>query len=296
VNLKAVKNAITSKFGNQVLHGKKHAPAILFGAGVIGVVTATVLACKATLKMEEVLDEIHSDLDKARSLEHANYSETDRQKDIALIYLKGSGRIFRMYAPAIGIGVLSIFALTGSHVMLTKRNAAAVAAYAALDKGFREYRDRVMNELGADKDREFRYGKSVKTIVEETEQGPVTKDITVYGDDTPSIYARVFDDSCPMWQKQPEYNRLFLKCQQNYANDMLNARGHLFLNEVYAMLGMKHSSAGAVVGWLKGDGDGFIDFGIFTNLHSHQTRDFVNGWNDRVLLDFNVDGIIYDKI
>lgn len=295
MNLKAAKNAITSRFGTQILKGRKHAPAVLFVAGTLGVVAATVLACRATLKMEEVLDEIHSDLDKARALEDPRYSDTDRQKDLALIYLKGSGRIFTMYAPALGLGVLSILALTGSHVMLTKRNAAAVAAYAAIDKGFREYRQRVMAELGEDKDREFRYGKNVKTIVEETEQGPVTKDM-IHFDGDPSIYARVFDDSCPMWQKYPDYNRLFLKCQQNYANDLLNARGHVFLNEVYDMLGMKHSQAGSVVGWIKGDGDGFIDFGIFTSLHSHATRDFVNGWNDRVLLDFNVDGIIYDKI
>lgn len=296
MNLKAAKEAITSKFGRQILKGRKHAPVVLFAAGVVGVVGATVLACRATLKMHDVLDEIQTDLEKARTLESPDYSDTDRQKDLALIYLKGSGRIFTMYAPALGLGVLSILALTGSHVMLTKRNAAAVAAYAAIDKGFREYRQRVMAELGEDKDREFRYGKGIKTIAEDTETGPVTKDVVIYGGDSPSIYARVFDDSCPDWQREPAYNRLFLKCQQNYVNDLLNARGHVLLNEVYDRLGFKRSREGCVVGWVKGDGDGYIDFGIFTNLQSHATRDFVNGWNDQVLLDFNVDGIIYDKI
>ena len=194
MNLKAAKDAITSKFGRQILKGRKHAPVILFVAGTVGVVGATVLACRATLKMHDVLDEIQTDLEKARALEHPDYSDTDRQKDVALIYLKGSGRIFTMYAPAVGLGVLSILALTGSHVMLTKRNAAAVAAYAAIDKGFREYRQRVMAELGEDKDCEFRYGMIEREIVEETDEGPVVKTIKEIGPNGNSIYARFFDE------------------------------------------------------------------------------------------------------
>lgn len=295
MNLKAAKNAITSRFGRQILKGRKHAPVILFVAGAVGVVGATVLACRATLKMEEVLDEIQIDLDKARALEHPNYSDTDRQKDLALIYLKGTGRIFTMYAPALGLGVLSILALTGSHVILTKRNAAVVAAYAALDKGFREYRNRVMDELGADKDREFRYGVIEREIVEETEEGPVVKRVKQIGPGGSSIYARFFDEHAIAWNKDPFYNQMFIQCQQNYANDLLQARGHVLLNDVYDMLKFPRTKEGCVVGWVKDDGDGYIDFGVFHGDRASGMR-FVQGNERSIHLDFNVDGMIYDKI
>lgn len=295
MNLKMARDAITSKFGRQILKGKKHAPVVLFVAGAVGVVGATVLACRATLKMHDVLDEIQTDLEKARTLESPDYSDTDRQKDLALIYLKGSGRIFTMYAPAVGLGVLSILALTGSHVMLTKRNAAAVAAYAAIDKGFREYRQRVMAELGEDKDREFRYGTIEREIVEETDEGPVVKTIKQIGPNGKSIYARFFDEHNRSWQKDPHYNQMFLQCQQNYANDLLKARGHVLLNDVYDMLGLERSKEGCVVGWVKDDGDGYIDFGVFNGDRASGMR-FVMGNERSIILDFNVDGIIYDKI
>lgn len=284
MNLSILRNAITSKAGRQILIAQKHGPAILFGAGVIGVIATVVLACKATLKVEEVLDEYTDALEGAEG-----------QREQAGVYFRAAGTLAKMYAPAVIVGAASIAALTGAHVVLSRRNVALTAAYAALDKGFREYRKRVVDAYGEDKDRELRHGSQIKTIVEETETGPVTKEVTQIGVGDPSIYAKWFDDSCSAWQRQPEYNRLFLKCQQNFANDLLKARGHLFLNEVYEMLGMKHTQPGSVVGWIMGNGDGYVDFGIF-NPHSHDTRDFINGWADRVLLDFNVDGVIWDKI
>lgn len=296
MNLKTISNAVTGRLGRHMLTAHKHAPAMLFGAGVVGVVATVVLASRATLKLHEVIDEAQETLDKVANLEHATYSEKDRQRDTALVYFKTGSKIVGMYLPAIAVGVVSIAALTGSHVILTRRNVALTAAYAAIEKGFREYRERVVKEMGEDKDREFRYGSETRTIVEETETGPVTKEVTRIGDGLPSIYARWFDDSCSAWQKQPEYNRLFLRCQQNYANDLLNAKGWLTLNDVYECLGMKKSQAGMIVGWVKdGKGDGYIDFGIFEG-DSHTTRDFVNGWADRVLLDFNVDGNIFMQV
>jgi hypothetical protein len=298
MSIKTISNAFTSKFGRQVLTTQKHMPAILFGAGVVGVVATVVLACRATLKLHDILDEAQEEMEKIATLELVNYSENERQRDGALLYFKTGSKIVLMYSPAIALGVVSIAALTGSHVILSRRNMALTAAYAALDKGFRAYRERVVNELGEDKDREFRYGSETKEVVEETPEGPKVVEVKKVGPDGASIYAKWFDDSCSEWQRQPEYNRLYLKCQQNYANDKLQQQGHLFLNEVYAMLNLKHTSPGSVVGWLKdpkpGEGDGYIDFGVFAD--HERNRDFINGWQDRVLLDFNVDGVIYDKI
>jgi len=283
--------AVTRAIARNQLLLQKNSPHILFGAGVIGVVGSTVLACRATLKMDEVLEEAKEKIDLATHLDHPDYSETDRRKDVNIVRVQTVVKIARLYGPAVVIGAASIACLTKSHQILSSRNAGLTAAYAALEKGFNEYRARVISKYGEDEDRDLRYG----TREIETEVRGKKKKITRVGLGEPSIYARFFDVSSPSWSKEPEYNLIFLKCQQNYANDLLHARGHVFLNEVYDMLGIPRSKAGAVVGWLLGVGDDFINFGVFDD-RSDKARDFVNGFEGSILLDFNVDGVVYDRI
>lgn len=295
MKLSAIKSVITSKVGRQLLTVQKHSPTMLFVAGAAGVVATAVLASRATLKMDEVLAEAESDLTKARTLEHVNYSEDDRQRDVALIYIRTTLKVARIYAPSIAVGVFTIAALTGSHVILSRRNVAITAAYAALDRGFREYRQRVVDELGVAKDKAFRYGLTEREIVEEDEDGVKVKTVRDKAVHGTSVYARFFDETNPNWNKVHSHNQFFIQCQQNYANDKLRAQGHLFLNEVYDMLGMERSKEGAVVGWVMGNGDDFVDFGVFQGDRDSAMR-FVMGHERSILLDFNVDGIIYDKI
>lgn len=295
--IKNFSEAISRKAGRQALVLSKHSPNIMFIGGVVGMIGSTVLACRATLKLEEVLSETNNDLETANTLEHEEYSEQDRKQDTAIIYTRSAMKVARLYAPSILLGSASIAMLSKSHDMLTKRNAALTAAYAALDKGFREYRARVIDKYGEDEDRILRYDS--ETIKVKNEETGKDEEVVRVGKDAASIYARFFDEYSPSWSKEPEYNALFIRCQQNYANDLLNARGHVFLNEVYDMLGIDRSQAGAVVGWLRSPAsDNYIDFGIFSNRNGadYTVRDFVNGRNGSVLLDFNVDGVIYDKI
>jgi hypothetical protein len=284
--------AVSKAIARNSLLLQKNSPELLFGAGIVGVVGGTVLACKATLKMNEILERAKDDLDVAKALEHAEYSERDRQKDITLIYVQTSVKIVRAYGPAIIVGGLSIAALTSSHNILCRRNASLMAAYAALEKGFAEYRARVVEKYGEDEDRNLRYGAQTVTVGE----GKEKKRVLRVGPGDPSIYARFFDQNSSSWNKESEYNLIFLSCQQNYANDILKSRGHVFLNEVYDMLGLPRSEAGAVVGWLLGAEDDYIDFGIFTDKSNINVVDFVYGFDNAILLDFNVDGVIYDKI
>lgn len=297
MKLSAIKTVITSKVGRQILITQKHSPKILFVAGAVGVVATAVLASRATLKMDEVLMDAQEDLEKVRRLESVKYSEQDRQHDTTLIYVQSAFKIARIYAPTAIVGVLSIAALTGSHVILSRRNVAITAAYAALDKGFRQYRQRVVDELGGAKDKEFRYGLTDREIVEEDEDGVVVKTVRDKAAHGTSVYATLFDENTSTnWSKRHSQNQLFLQCQQNYANDLLQARGHVLLNDVLDMLGIQRTKAGAVVGWLKdGDGDGYIDFGVFEGDRQSGMR-FVLGHERSVFLDFNVDGIIYDKL
>jgi Family of unknown function (DUF6353) len=289
-----VPEAIGRTVARNALIAQKASPELLLGAGIAGMVGSTILACRATLKMESIVDEAKGKLDTSRTLVHKDYSEKDRSRDISLIYYQSGVKIVRAYAPAIILGGLSIYALTSSHNILTKRNVALTAAYGALEKGFNEYRARVVDKYGEEQDRDFRYGTQQIEVVD-PETGK-KKTVTRVGLDDPSIYARFFDPFSTSWQKEPEYNLFFLKCQQNYANDLLRSRGHVFLNEVYDMLGIPRSKAGAVVGWiLSSEGDNFINFGVFDGK-TDVAREFVNGLEGSILLDFNVDGLIYDKI
>lgn len=293
--MKFVPEVMSRAVASKGLLLQRTSPQLLFGAGVVGVVGTTVLACRATLKMDDVLEQAKGNLEVARSLDHPDYSEKDRSRDTSLIYFQTGVQIFKLYLPAIVVGGVSIAALTQSHRILTSRNAALTAAYTALDKGFNQYRARVVDKYGEEEDRNLRYGTKQEQITD-PETGKKTTVTRVATDNAPSIYARFFDSYSTSWSKEGEYNLIFLRCQQNYANDLLRARGHVFLNEVYDMLGIPRSKAGAVVGWVlskNGETDNYINFGVFDG--TDKARDFVNGHEGSILLDFNVDGVIYDK-
>jgi len=283
---------VTKKFGRTVLSFKKQSPHIFFGVGLVGSIASTVLACKATLQLSDRLDEIKSNLQNVHELHDLNngngssYSDTQYKKDLSYVYLLGGMDLAKLYGPSIIVGAVSISALTGSHVQLTRRNTALMAAYTILHEAYSQYRQQVREELGDDKELKI-YRSAIEKKLGDG------KELSISDPNRHSVYAVLFDEYSPNWEKDPELNRLFIQCQQNYANNLLRAKGHLFLNEVYDMLGVDRTSAGAVVGWVIGhEGDNFVDFGIFERESSR----FVNGTERSILLDFNVDGVIYDKI
>lgn len=301
-------NGIANKFGRQILQLKASSPQLMFVGGAAAGVAGVVLACKSTLKLSDTLGEFEELKEKSQyALENKVvdnegnvYDEKTFAKDQTVIRIKTVLAVSKLYAPAAGLLLLSASLMTGSHVTLTRRNAATAAAYASIDKAFGEYRERVRTQLGRDVDDEMRYGsKQVSETVEDQETGKkkVIKH-TVVADGTPSMYARFFDETCDNWVRNAEYNKIFLQAQQSYFNQMLQARGHVFLNEVYDALGFERSQEGQVVGWFLGpEGDNYVDFGVFDNpVNPDRARAFVNGHENAILLDFNVDGVIYDKL
>lgn len=291
---------------------KKHSPEILLVTGVAGVVASSIMACKATLKVQDVLDEAKGQLDTIHEVvanpERANkYTVEDSKKDMAIVYTQTGVKLIKLYGPSIALGIASLSCIIGSNRILNKRNVALAAAYATVDKGFKEYRERVIERFGKELDKELKYNIKAEEVEEVTvdEKGNETvtkKTIQVADLDDPnkySPYSIVFDDGNPGWDKDPELTKFYLIQQQNWANDLLKSRGHLFLNEVYDMLGAPRTKAGAQVGWIYDEGndnyDNFVDFGIF-NINSRKARDFINGYEKVIILDFNVDGVILDLI
>lgn len=275
--------------GSLSLKASANAPSLLFGAGIAGFIGTTVLASRATLKLEEALADTQRELERANQA-HSDYpekySEQDLQEDRVKIYAVSVGRIARLYGPAILLGGASIYCLSRSHNLLMERNEALAAAYVAVDQAFKEYRGRVIDKYGEDEDRDFMYGG-------EQIEGKPEKLIGK----TPPQYSRFFDELCSPWERNPEYNLAYLRGQQNWFNDKLTARGHVFLNEVYDALGIPQTSAGQVVGWLREgpNSAGYIDFGIWDSSDPRKI-DFVNGREQAILLDFNVDGPILNLL
>lgn len=291
MNLSAVKTIGTRLLGRNAARLAKHSPVILTTVGIAGVVTAGVLVARATLKLEPIVDDINI---KKRDLAH-NADATS--KDLTRVYIHGAGKIVKLYALPISVGIFSIGCIVGGHKILTKRNFALAAAYKAAETTLSNYRGQIVEEFGEEKDHEIMRKVSSKelTTVEIDEDGNEKAVHKVTHDH--SQYARFFDEYNHNWNgADNNLNLLFLKSVQNYANDRLLATGHIFLNEVYERLGFEHTSAGAIVGWAIEPGeDNYVDFGIF-NKNSEAARDFVNGYEKSILLDFNVDGLIYDKI
>lgn len=283
----------------------KHSPELCIGAGIICGVGATVLACRATLKLDEALSEyretsqnINFLRDKIDSGEtNVNYSIEDAQRDKFILMVKTGVNVFKLYAPAVIAGVASIGFILGSHHILTARNAALTAAYTALSDSYKAYRNRVAEEIGEDKEMELFNGFRTKIEEHVNDKGKVVKDKKLVQDGAYSPYKRCFDETNPYWRRNRGDNQFFLAQMQAHANDKLKLNGHLFLNEVYDMLGFPHTKEGAVCGWiLDGDNsDGMVSFGIWEGL-KQDARDFINCYENSIWLDFNVDGVIYDII
>lgn len=293
---------LTSSVARQALVLRKHSPAILFVGGVVGVGATVVLACRATLKLEDVLTDAEKDIQNAKfalGLNRTDYTHRDYQKDMAAIYIRHAVNVTKLYAPAASVGIASIAMLTGSHNILTRRNAGLTAAYAASEQAFKEYRQRVNDRFGKDVDQELRYGvKEVQTTLE-TPSGPKKTLSEKAAGVSGSPYARFWGkDTSSSYTGSSVSNHFFLHSAQKYLNDKLEVRGHVFLNDVFDEIGLARTPAGAQVGWLKGTkhGDGYIDFGCWDDQNPVGFADFFTGREDHILLDFNVDGVIWDKI
>lgn len=289
---------------------KKNSPEILLGAGIVGFVGTIVLACRATCRADEVL-EVHrrkiKDINDAKEIADADpegeisYDIEIYRQDKAIRYLKTTGSLAKLYAPTIAVGTLSLACILTSRNIMQKRYLGVVVAYNGLSAAFEEYRKRVRDEYGEGLDKHFRYGTTYEKLPVYDENGKKTKEkeqvektetgMVIPNDDS----CRFFDSSNPNWDKNPTFSMMWLRGQQNILNDILHTRGHVFLNEVYDALGFPHTPQGAVLGWLDGEGDNCIDFGLY-DPNKESVRRFVNGVDNVIMLEFNHDGVIWDKI
>lgn len=307
--------SVTRAFHTAGFKIKKHSPEILIVTGIIGVVTSTVMACKATTKLNDVVSKgkeaINDVHDKTADVEAGIisaevYTPEIQRKELALAYGRTGYEIVKLYAPAVTVGVLSLTAIVGSNKILHKRNVALASAYAATEKLFKEYRGRVVDRFGKEIDRELRYNIKTREIEEITanEDGSEStqkKTIKVVDGPLHDEFSRFFDEYNPNWVKSADKNKFFLMQVERFANEKLQEQGYLFLNEVLEALGFDIIPAGQVVGWTYGkgnpDSEGYVSFGIFDDVYTNSSKAaFVNGYEKSILLDFNHEGNILEYI
>lgn len=296
--MKYVPKVVSRKASMALLKTRKNSPTLLFVGGVVGVVATTILASKATLELEEVLKTAELDRESAGKLledtQKPAYDHEKYDKDMRYITFRTGRDVVKLYAPAAAVGIVSIAALAGSHNILTRRNAALTAAYTSLERGFNEYRKRVVDDLGEDKDREFLYGTEESTVLVEGKNGTKEKKVLTPGGE--SVYSKWFTEKNQNWRHNTEYNLTFLQGVQNMATHRLTANGYLLLNDVYEHLGMERTREGCVVGWVLGNGDNFVDLGVFDRDSNRVKPDALKHPDGDIMLDFNVDGLVYDLL
>lgn len=293
---------------NLLMGIKAHSPQILLGVGIgLGIVTVG-LACYETTKAGGILDKHNEDMEqieRAKEIaEPGEYTEEDIKKDKIIVFRNTVIGLAKTYWPAALTGILSITCILSAHHIMVGRVGAATAALTATQGLFSDYRRRVVDDQGVEKDREYLYGsKIVKEAIEENVIDPETgEEKTVKLDaeyidinvDLCTGAVRVFGEYNSdgsrnyEWDKNVDLCLSQLRCQQQVLNDQLKAKGFIFLNEAFRVCGLNETKAGQFLGWKYEPGK-YIDFGL-GDYSDPQVRRFINGRSDCLILHFNVDG------
>ena len=295
---------LRKSFKKAQLTVRKHSPEILMVAGVIGTVAGAVMACKETLELEDVLDECKQE--KMELEEHyamcEEYSEDALKKDQVKLTIKQVAKIIKLYAPSVIMEATSIGVIFASNDIMRKRNASMAAAYATLNSMYKRYRQNVIESYGEEVDKDMRFGVKHEKVTEIDEDGNKVKvDARIVDLDNTALaisdYSRFFQMGCKGFDASSgRYNLLYLKGIQAMFNNKLIADGYVMLNDVYRELGFDTIPEGWSIGWVYDEanpiGDNYIDFGLYEARNKNQRA--VNDWEPVILMDFNVDGNLYE--
>ena len=293
---------------------KAASPNILMVVGVAGVVGGTIYACAQTTKLKDILeegkekrDEIKASYDEIKSEDvDASDAEKAYRKDITVTYAATAGEVIKLYAGPVIVETLSISCMLYSNKILRNRLVGLAAAYTTVNESFKKYRQRVIDKYGEDAEREIRLG-TVKKKLKDVNPEAVTEEnkkdkVDVLNDESIDInndpYTFIFGSQySKRAEKDPYFNKKYLESVKRKFNDILKARGYVFLNEVLEYLDLGMTEAGQVTGWIYNseDGDGYIDFGIDT-VYLESNNRFIEGAEECALLSFNVDGYILDEV
>ena len=212
----------------------KHGPEILTGIGIVGMVTTTVLAVKATPKAIKLIDE---------KMEADPFHEPTKTEIVKTTW--------KCYIPATVTGITSIACLIGASSVNARRNAALATAYSLSQTALSEYKDKVVETIGEKKEQTIREN----IMKDKLEKDPVSrKEVIITERGTTLCYDSVFgryfqSDMDSLKRAMNEVNR------QMIAGDM-----YISLNEFYGEIGLSPIDIGDSLGWNIDDGQIELDF------------------------------------
>lgn len=304
MNVKTIGNSLkkTAKVVGVTL--KAHSPEIFMAVGVVGTVAGTVVACKATTKLDDILAETQEKVVQIKEFDpetvEAEYTENDRKKDLVITYTKGGMDILKLYGPSLAILSLSLASMLVANNILRKRNFALMAAYTALDKSFKDYRGRVASKYGDAVEEELRMGLEKRRVSEEiTDENGKTKkvkkdvDIITANDST---LIELSEDTWSEWDNVMEYNESLVSARESYLNDILNAQGYVLMSDVKTVFGLHPDGTDYQLGWVRVPdnevGDNEVHLRWRKSLKEYTNANGDVKYKPVIYLDPNYDGVV----
>lgn len=261
-----------SQFGAKAKFGlKKHSPELCLIGGIIGFGVTIVLACKATTRVEEVLDqyeEAKAKIEKAKAAavdpelpeeERPVFTEEDEKKakfDATKTMWLGMAK---KYAPVALSAAISVGLFLTSYKIINGRLVGLMGAYTALDNGFKKYRKNVVDAVGEEKEREIRTGvkKQMGFVKEKDETG---KDVVT----EKSVYTKEEKDAMLNWNSvlfsretsteyvkgDQTYNRHKIHMAEKTLNEDLFRNGFIFEKDLLERLGLPVTNESCIRGWI----------------------------------------------
>ena len=300
LNINSAKKTAKRLISVGMLTIKEKQPEIYLALGIIGGVTAAVMACKATTQVSHIMqehDEEIAAIEKCyKDEEHkATYTEKVKNKDLAKRYTNTGVQLVKLYGPSMVVGGASVVSLLASHNINRKRNAALVATLASVQNSFNEYKKNV-ERLNKPLATEAMFDESVVAKTDDNAVMLKGSDKEVYSN-MHSAYARLYD---PETMIRASHGILSDMAQvnliQNQLTDRLRANGYLFLNDAYDAFDFPPTVEGQTVGWIfdfgDPDRDNYVDLGA--TIVNRVGKD--GQTHQAILLDFNVDGPILGEL
>jgi hypothetical protein len=289
---------VTRAIGAAQLALKAHAPTIMVTGGVVAMGAGSVIACKKTLRIEEVLEKHTTDLERIEegaSLKLASYTPEIARNDRIKVYSRAALDLTKMYAVPGVIFIGGAALVFGGHRIMMKRNATLAIAFTALEQAFQKYRERARDAMGSDFDQAMMSGYVTKEIIDEEGNVKTIATRDWDGDPNGDPYNRVFEQGASsQWVPDLGINKMFVNCQEQLAQKLLIARGHLWLSEVYQSLGFPENDISRVVGWkVTRLPDGSKDIPVVSfGLDKPHPDDWKYNKEHAIYLDFNCHGLI----
>lgn len=298
--------SITTAIHTGIARVSKHAPTILSVAASAGVVGTGYLAWKAGTRFEDVegrdwerRKECIRNADNIPGEEVPAY-----ERKLRILFILDTAK---SVAPAAIVGGVTIAMIYFSNSISKKRLAALGAAYAVLQNAFDGYKKTMVDALGKETVEKIirpklpNYEKTAEEILSSDNKSDAANvaDAVIASIRDLSPYSRIIaEESSNCWDENEDYTAENVAAVQLWANRRLERKGHLFLNEVYDQLGLSRTREGSVVGWLKNseNGDGYVSFGDYDANTYRVPSDDYSRVDTNFILDFNVDGVIWDKI